>query len=182
MKQRNEEILVRRAQKHDEKALTLLLTDYQEYLYQIAFLYCKDQQAALDAVSECVTKVYLNLPKLKKPEYFKTWMTRILINEVLDDIRKRKNQVSYDRLKEMGYEAELEEDSITREEKLDLYQALDQLKPDYKKVLILKYFQELPVSEISEMLDISESSVKVLLHRGRKKLRRILLEEMNYEA
>ena len=104
MKQRNEEALVRQAQKYDEKALTLLLTDYQEYLYQIAFLYCKNQQAALDAVSECVTKVYLNLPKLKHPNYFKTWMTRILINEVLDDMRKRRNQVSYDHLKEMGYE------------------------------------------------------------------------------
>ena len=182
MKRLNEEALVIRAKKYDEKALTQLLTYYQKYLYEIAYLYCKDQQAALDAVSECVTKVYLNLPKLKEPKYFKTWMTRILINEVLDDMKKRKNIISYDRLKDLGYEAEYAEDSITREEKMDLYRALDSLKPDYKKALILKYFQDFSVTEISEMMEMSESSIKVLLHRGRKKLRRILSEEMDYET
>lgn len=177
----NEETLVKRAKQHDEKALTQLLSFYQTYLYQIAYLYCKNQEQALDAVSECVTKVYLNLPKLKEPKYFKTWMTRILINEVLDDIKKRKHLISYDRLRDAGYEAEYAEDTITQEERLDLYRALDSLKPDYKKVLILKYFQDFSIKEISDLMDMSESSIKVLLHRGRKKLRHILSEEMAYE-
>lgn len=178
----NEEALVKRARKHDEKALTQLLTYYQKYLYQIAFLYCKDQEQALDAVSECVTKVYLNLPKLKEPKYFKTWMTRILINEVLDGMKKQKNLISYDRLQDAGYEPEYAEDSITQEERIDLYRAMDSLKPDYKKALILKYFQDFSIKEISEIMDMSENSIKVLLHRGRKKLRHILSEEMNYEV
>lgn len=177
----NEETLVKRAKQHDEKALTQLLSFYQTYLYQIAYLYCKNQEQALDAVSECVTKVYLNLPKLKEPKYFKTWMTRILINEVLDGIKKRKDLISYDRLRDAGYEAEYAEDTITQEERLDLYRALDSLKPDYKKVLILKYFQDFSIKEISDLMDMSESSIKVLLHRGRKKLRHILSEEMAYE-
>lgn len=177
----NEEALIKRAKQYDEKALTQLLSFYQTYLYQIAYLYCKNQEQALDAVSECVTKVYLNLPKLKEPKYFKTWMTRILINEVLDDIKKRKHLISYDRLRDAGYEAEYAEDTITQEERLDLYRALDSLKPNYKKVLILKYFQDFSIKEISDLMDMSESSIKVLLHRGRKKLRHILSEEMAYE-
>lgn len=182
MKLTNDVKLVKKAMKYDEQAIAELFSYYQKYLYQIAYLYCKNQQDALDAVSECITKVYVSFPRLKKPEYFKTWMTRILINEVLDDIRKRKNIISYDRLRDMGYEAEYAEDFISREEKIDLYRALDQLKPDYKKVLILKYFQELSVKEISEMMEMSESSIKVILHRGRKKLHRILSEEMDDET
>ena len=82
MEQKQIEKLVKKAMKRDENALEMLLSQYQEYLYRIAYAYYKNEQEALDAVSECVAKVYVNLPKLRKPEYFKTRMTRILMNEV----------------------------------------------------------------------------------------------------
>lgn len=182
MKLENEERLVKRAMKYDEKAIIRLFDHYKEYLYRIAYMYYKNEQDALDAVSECVTKVYINFPKLKHPEYFKTWMTRILINEVFADIKKNKKHISYDNLKEVGYEAEYPEDFISREEKMDLYAALNMLKPDYRIALILKYFEELSIKEISEIMGCSESNIKALLHRGRKKLHKILMEDMAYEA
>lgn len=182
MKLKNEVNIVKKAMKYDEKAIVELFAHYQEYLYQIAYLYCKNQQDALDAVSECITKVYVSFPKLKKPEYFKTWITRILINEVLDNIRKKKRYISFEKLRDMGYEIEFPIETISYEEKMDLYQAMEQLKPDYKKALILKYFQDFSIYEIGEIMGISESSVKVLVYRGRKKLRRMLLEESIYEV
>ena len=182
MKLVNEEKLVKRAMKYDEIAIIQLFDHYKEYLYRIAYMYYKNEQDALDAVSECVTRVYISFPKLKHPEYFKTWMTRILINEIFTDMKKGKNLISYDNLKEAGYEVEFPEDAITREEKMDLYTALDQLKPEYRVVLILKYFEDLSIKEISDAIGITESNVKALLHRGRKKLRKILLEDMAYET
>lgn len=182
MQQTNMEKLVRKAMKRDERALEELLTRYQEYLYRIAYAYYKNEQEALDAVSECVTKVYLNLPKLRAPEYFKTWMTRILINEVLDGVKKRQKVISLDALKEQGYLPDSPEEEITREEKMDLYVALDQLSPDYRKVLILKYFQDMKVKEIAEIMETTEGAVKVLLHRGRNKMKKIFMEEMGYEG
>lgn len=178
----NEEKLVRWAMKYDEKAITRLFDHYKEYLYRIAYMYYKNEQDALDAVSECITKVYISLPKIKHPQYFKTWMTRILMNVIFSDMNKSKKLISYDHLKENGYEAETAEFTITREEKMDLYAALERLKPEYRIALILKYFEELSVKEISEAMGVSESSVKVLLHRGRKKLRRLLMEDMAYET
>ena len=49
----------------------------------MAFLYCREEQMALDTVAETVAKAYVGIGKLKKPEYFRTWLTRILINEAL---------------------------------------------------------------------------------------------------
>lgn len=95
------ERLVKKAMKRNEKALEALLYEYQEYLYRMAYAYCRNEQNALDAVSECVMKVYINLPKLRRPEYFKTWMTRILINEVLSDAGKEK-VLSLEALQEGG--------------------------------------------------------------------------------
>ena len=76
---------------------------------------------------------------------------------------------------------EYEEKGISREEKVDLYQALDKLSPDYRKVLILRYFQDMKIKEIGEVMQIPEGTVKVMIHRGRKILQRILVEEMGYE-
>lgn len=175
-----EENLIRRAMKYDENALAALLKQYQEYLYKIAYIYHKNEQDALDAVSECVARVYTNLPRLKHPAYFKTWITRILLNEVLDQVKKKKRLLSYEQLVESGYEAVSYEDSISHEEKIDLFFAIEQLPSHYRKVLILKYFNELSLKEIAEIMEISIGNVKTLLYRGRNQLRKIL-EEMDYE-
>lgn len=103
MEQKQIEKLVKKAMKRDENALEVLLSQHQEYLYRIAYAYYKNEQEALDAVSECVAKVYVNLPKLRKPEYFKTWMTRILINEVLSGVKIKSKVISLDALNEQGY-------------------------------------------------------------------------------
>lgn len=76
---------------------------------------------------------------------------------------------------------EYEEKGLSREEKVDLYQALDKLSPDYRKVLILRYFQDMKIKEIGEVMQIPEGTAKVMIHRARKILQRILVEEMGYE-
>lgn len=181
MEPKQMEKLVRKAMRRNDKALEELLFHYQEYLYRVAYAYYKNEQEALDAVSECVAKVYVNLPKLREPGYFKTWMTRILMNEVLDGVKKKQKIVSLEELKDRGHTAEEQERGLSREEKMDLYRALDRLSPDYKKVLILKYFQDMKVREIAEIMDIPEGTVKVLLYRARKNMYRIFVEEMGYE-
>lgn len=173
------ETLVKKAKKRDESAFIELLSQHQDYLYRIAYTYYKNEQYALDAVSECVAKVYINLPKLKKPEYFKTWITRILINEVLNEISKQNRWTSLDKVDEHKILYENEKvNQLSKEEKMDLYNAIDLLPSDYRKVVILKYFQELKTKEIADIMKIPEGTVKTLLHRSRNKLRIILMEDM----
>ena len=75
--------LVRKAVRRKPGAFELLMEQEKEYLYKMAFLYCREEQMALDTVAETVAKAYVGISKLKKPEYFRTWLTRILINEAL---------------------------------------------------------------------------------------------------
>lgn len=75
--------LVRRAVRRKPGAFETLMEQEKEYLYKMAFLYCREEQMALDTVAETVAKAYVGIGKLKKPEYFRTWLTRILINEAL---------------------------------------------------------------------------------------------------
>ena len=76
-----------------EEELVELIHTYKEKFYRIAYSYVKNEQDALDVIQESVYKAYCSLDKLKSPEYFKTWFTRILINKAIDQIRFKKRIV-----------------------------------------------------------------------------------------
>ena len=159
--------LVKKAIKGSKAAYGELIAQYQVYLYKTAFLYVKNEADSLDAVQECVTRGLLGIEKLKEPKYFKTWITRILLNCIWQD-QKRTQTVSLDEYREKGVE------NYLIEEKVDLYDAIDSLKEQYKTVVILFYFQELKIKEIAQIMDIPEGSVKVYLYRAKKQMRRWL--------
>ena len=69
---------------------------------------------------------------------------------------------------------------ISPEEKWDLYEAIDQLPEKYRSVIILKYFEDMKISEISYAMEIPEGSVKAYLSRAREELRRYLKEDYRY--
>lgn len=159
--------LVKKAIKGSKAAYGELIAEYQVYLYKTAFLYVKNEADSLDAVQECVTRGLLAIGKLKEPRYFKTWITRILLNCIWQD-RKQTQTVSLDEYREKGVE------NYLIEEKVDLYDAIDSLKEQYKTVVILFYFQELKIKEIAQIMDIPEGSVKVYLYRAKKQMRKWL--------
>ena len=81
--------LAKKAIRGNVDAYGKLIEQHKEYLYCTAMLYMKNEEDALDAVSECVLKGFRNIKKLKEPEHFKTWITRILINVVNDAYNKK---------------------------------------------------------------------------------------------
>lgn len=125
--------LVKKAIKGNMSAYGELIAEYQVYLYKTAFLYVKNEADSLDAVQECVTRGLLGIEKLKEPQYFKTWITRILINCIRQD-KKKAPTISLDEYVETGVE------NYLIEEKVDLYDAIDSLSDQYKTVVILFYF------------------------------------------
>ncbi|MDE6404084.1 MAG: sigma-70 family RNA polymerase sigma factor [Lachnospiraceae bacterium] len=163
--------LVKKAIKGNVSAYGELIAEYQVYLYKTAFLYVKNEADALDAVQECVTKGMLGIEKLKEPRYFKTWITKILINCIRQD-KKRAQTISLDEYLETGIE------NYMIEEKVDLYDAIDSLKDQYKTVVILFYFQELKIREIAQIMDVPEGSVKAMLYRAKKQLRSRLTDRV----
>ena len=74
--------LVEKAAKGNREAFGELIIMHQEYLYKLAYMYTKNEQDSLDAVQECAMRAMISMDKLREPRYFKTWITRILINSI----------------------------------------------------------------------------------------------------
>lgn len=160
--------------KGDEESFLELIHIEKSKLYRMAFVYVKNESDALDIVQETTYKAYRSIRKLKEPSYFSTWVTRILINTSLDFIKKNNKLIPIDQNSLERIEAS---EGIMSEDKLDLLIAIEALPEKYKTVIILRYYKDLQVKEIAELLDCPEGTVKTNLHRAVKKLKVKLIKE-----
>ena len=158
------ERLVRKAQRGDKAAFVALIEQNQLALYRAAKAILHREEDVEDAVQETVCKAFFKLSDLRQPKYFKTWLTRILINCCYDLLRQQKGLVPLEILQEDGAEEE-------RETSLDVQLVLDELGENDRLVLTLFYLNDISVKDIAGILSISEGAVKQRLSHGRKKFR-----------
>ncbi len=133
-------------------------------LYKTALTYLSSESLAMDAVDEAVYKALCGRWKLRRPEFFDTWITRILINECHNELRRQKRCYSLDAL---GDAAAEDFDS------LPLKEALKRLPKDLKDVIILRFFGGYTVAETAQTLHIPAGTVAT---RQRKALQLLRLE------
>lgn len=163
--------------KNNSEAFEELLLQYKSYLYKVAYTYVKDKEAALDILQEASFKAWLNIHTLKDEEKFKPWITKILVNTAINYIRKESKVIYIDDENPIiSSENIVSKKAISLEEKLDLYKAIDLLKPKYKTVIILKYFDDMKIEDISYVLDVPINTVKSHLKRAKESLSDILKE------
>ncbi len=156
-----QEMLVREAREGDKNAFTALLRENEQRMYKVArcFLSCEDDIA--DVMQESVLQAYLHLPELKQPAYFQTWLVRIVINQCKGMLARQKKVVCIDRVQERGYE-EPRYDSLAFED------LVDRLDEKYRHIMLLYYGEGYSISEISDLLEMKQSTVCSRLARGRK--------------
>ena len=133
-------------------------------LYKTALTYLDSEALALDAVDEAVYKALCGKRKLRQPEYFDTWITRILINECHNELRRQKRFRPLDELPETAVEAF---------DALPLKEALRKLPKELKDVVILRFFAGYTVAETAQTLAIPPGTVAT---RQRKALQLLRLE------
>ncbi|MBU5347566.1 sigma-70 family RNA polymerase sigma factor [Paenibacillus sp. FSL W7-1279] len=150
----------------DEEAFYALVTEHRRRLYGIAYSYLHNESDALEVLQETVCRAWVKCRKLKHPEAFVPWLIRILINCCMDEQKRKKRMVPVEEVRSQETAAEMVSDS-----KLDLERALSRMKPKYRHVLILKYYQDMTISDIANILDVPEGTVKTRLHQGLKLLR-----------
>jgi RNA polymerase sigma-70 factor, ECF subfamily len=136
----------------------------------MAFTYVKNQNDALDVVQETAYRSFKKIDTLKNPEYFKTWLIKIAINCAIELVRKNKKVIELKPQYEefVGFEDEDVSLSVT------LQDLLDQLNEDEKSIIILRFYQEYSLKEISDLLNMPLGTTKSLLYRGLIKLRKKL--------
>lgn len=171
-KEVTEEELIKLSIKGDYEAFGEVMKIHKEYLYKMAFVYVKNEDKSLDILQECTYKAFKSIKTLKDTKYFRTWITRIVINIAIRMLEKDSKLVYLEDDNPL-----LKENSkLNMEEKLDLYNAIDMLKEEYRIVIIMKYFNDMKVDDISDLLNIPENTVKTQLSRARKNLKDILKE------
>ena len=155
----------------------ILLEQYDQY-YRLAYSYVHNEADAADIVQNGAYKAIRKCATIQKTEYAKTWVYRIMLNEIFRALKEPKL---------ISFEAALEDGQMTNEieqasavedtyEDVDLQRALHTLEPKDKAVVELRYFEDLKIEEIAEILQENVSTVKSRLYRSMKKLR-VKLEE-----
>lgn len=161
MQDNTTENLVKKAKQKNPDAFMELMRLYTKDLYRVALAILINDEDAADAIQDTVLVCWEKIDTLQYPQYFKTWMTRILINKCYK-IRKGKEKIC-------GLE-EYEEAEVYDEYNLELKEALSLLDEKYRVIMTLFYSEGYHIEEIARMLKIPKSTVQTRLHRGRKKL------------
>lgn len=157
----------------DEQATQQLIEDYGDSVLRMCYLYVKDYQIAEDIAQETFLQVFRKYNNFEHKAAIKTWMMRIAINKCKNYMRLR-----WFKLRMINELQEIEEQS--HEESILIREMIvgeiSRLKPKYKEVILLYYYQELSISEIAEVLEENESAIKVRLKRAREQLKPRLQE------
>ena len=162
------QLISARKKKTNEQIIEeIILEQYNQY-YRLAYSYVKNEADACDIVQNGAYKALRSSHTLQQQEFAKTWVYRIMLNEIFAYLRKPQHE-SYEFLQEtQGYEAESTEDTYMD---LDLQNALDTLPEEEKAIITMKYFEDKKLEEIAEILEENISTVKSKLYRSMKKLK-----------
>ncbi|MCD7716373.1 MAG: sigma-70 family RNA polymerase sigma factor [Lachnospiraceae bacterium] len=155
--------LAEKAAGHDADAFTALMQSQMQNMYKTARAILANESDIADAISETILTCWEKLDQLSDPAWFRTWMTRILVNKCNDVIRQRKNLCMPGDVPEIS----AADSGFTNAE---WNEALGMLDEKYRLVLMLYYVEGYKTSEISAILEVTESTVRTQLARGREKL------------
>lgn len=149
-----------------ERKVKDYIVNNQKNFYKIAYSYVKNEDDALDIVHDAICKALSKIDSLKDIEVVKPWFYKILINSAIDYIRKNNKYVS------------ITEEEVINEYKvedvysdIDLKRALDRLPQEYKSIIVLRYFEDMKIEDIANILSENTNTVKTRLYKGLRRLK-----------
>lgn len=174
--------LVEKAKKGDKEAFTKLIMSLEKDLYRIAKTRLQSDDDISDVFQETAINAFNSIKKLKKTEYFKTWLIKILINNCnsLYRERKKRKESFFEDIQEESYLLDSNIETINDE--LSFSAIMKTLNYDERISLILYYSEGYTNKEISKILKINENTIKSRISRAKIKIKKILKEDLNAEC
>ncbi len=163
-------MLVQSAQRGNEHAFAALVRRNERRLYATAYSILGSSWDASDACQDAFLEAWAKITTLKDPSSFGAWMARIVVNKCHSARRTTKRLVVVDEVRESGEAHEV----IGPETSLVLIDAVKRLDDDHRSVVALRYFADLKVDEIAEILGVPAGTVKSRINRAVGKLRELL--------
>lgn len=167
---------VRKAKQGNTNEIGNLIQQNMNSLYRVAFSILKNEDEIYDAISSTTVIVFEKISSLRQEEFFKTWITRILINECYKIYNQNKkivyleNNQNLDQMKHFDTYSEV-----------NIKELLKKLNKDLKEIVVLYYIEDFSVKEIANIIEIPEGTVKSRLSRARKELEQILIKSEGEE-
>lgn len=187
MKTHNTPELIKAAQQDDRIAFTNLLNHYWAEVYNYILKRTNNETDAEDIVIETFSKAFTNIVKYDDTYAFNTWLISIAKNVHIDMVRKRKNvsflDINDENQHNLNYiidDTMNMEDEIIQQQNLAIFKNyLMLLKPNYREVIEMRFFQEMTYNEIAEALQEPLNNVKVKIMRAKKLLAEIIMKQID---
>jgi RNA polymerase sigma-70 factor, ECF subfamily len=169
-------LLVEQARAGDQSAFGELVQMHQHAVYNLTYRMLGERGEAEDAAQETFLRAYSHLDRYDAERPFRTWLLSIASNHCIDRLRKRR--LTWLSIEEPlpphpalnSDEVEPEDAVISNERSAAVQRMLDELSPEYRAAVVLRYWYDLSYTEIAEMLETTESAVKSRLFRARQAL------------
>lgn len=161
------EELIEAARRGNDQAFYELISRYKHKLYNTAWHYFNNEAEALEAVQEVTCRAYIHIKKLKEPNAFGSWLGRIMLNYCMDTLKKAKKTIPIEEIEAFQFED-------TSQLQLEINMSMEQLRPDFREAVTLRYFNDLSIEEISFVMNRPEGTVKTWISRGLGQLKKIM--------
>ena len=176
-----EQEAIRRLKQGEIGGLETLVRKYQVQAVRAADLITRDLALAEDVVQSAFLRAFENIDKFDEARPFAPWFLRIVINDAVKTVTRKRETLSLEDLSEISIEElwpssekspeEWLETQLTRQQ---IWDALGQLSPEQRAVVALRYFLQLRLEEISEEVAAPAGTIKWRLHQARSRLKKIL--------
>lgn len=162
------------AKRMPDEQFEALYTKYANDVLRVSYFYLGDRQKAEDVTQDVFLKMLMNPPVFEEGKE-KAWLLKVALNKCRDHWKASwvKRVVLGSPLMELAPAPDTISERI---EKQDLMNAVNQLPPDFKEVILLHYYQGFGISEMAEMLNVPEGTISSRMSRARKRLEEILKE------
>lgn len=164
--------------KGDEAGLVQIICDYKDGLMLYLNTFVSDLSVAEELTEDTFVKLVLKKPRFSARSSFKTWLYAIGRNLAMDHLRRRqKAPLTEPEYPLIADQSCLEASYIHREDKLAVHAVIKKLKPEYRQVLWLIYFEGFSCAEVGKIMGKSTHNAETLVHRARRALKTKLIEE-----
>lgn len=165
-----EQALVERAQRGDREAFTAIAFEVSDGLFALAHRILRDFDGAADALQVALVHIWRDLPSLDDPARFEAWAHRILVRACHEALRRRRRTAPHLQLLP-GDGPTIADPAVEIGAREELERAFRTLTPEQRTVLVLQFYRELKLTEMSELLGIPVGTVRSRLHYAKRALR-----------
>ena len=168
--------IVLKVRKGDHNAFGELVELYKDRVFALTYRMLGNRQEAEDVAQEAFIRAYTNIDRYQIDRKFSTWLYAFTYNHCVNYVNRNtakkieKKSVDTEILEYKHYDPDKDDKEISQLRVDKLKGALDLISPDEKMILLLKYQDSLSIKELSDILDIGESAVKMRLKRAKEKL------------